>query len=123
MSDQTGNSDIITVLEKAKKLISEGKYDFVPRRKNMQALAQHGLTITDAKEEILGLLVSDYYKGPKKDFDKNRPGDIWEFKKEIDGILFYVKFKIVQENNEDVLKCLGFHEDDFAENIGGGING
>lgn len=41
----------------------------------MQALAQHGLTIADAKNEILG---------------------------------------IVQENGEDILKCLAFHEDDFA---------
>jgi hypothetical protein len=85
-----------------------------PRRKNMQALAQHGLTIADAKNEILGLVVGDYYKGPKQDFDPNRPGDIWEFKKNIDGMQFYVKVKIVQENGEDILKCLAFHEDDFA---------
>lgn len=26
----------------------------------------------------------------------------------------YVKIKIVQENGEDILKCIGFHEDDFA---------
>ena len=80
----------------------------------MQALAQHGLTIADAKNEILGFVVGDYYKGPKRDFDLNRPGDIWEFKKHIDGMQFYVKVKIVQENGEDILKCLAFHEDDFA---------
>ena len=80
----------------------------------MQALAQRGMTIADAKDEILGLAVGDYYKGPKQDFDPNKPGDIWEFKKDVDGILFYVKVKIVQENGEDILKCLGFHEDDFA---------
>ena len=37
--------------------------------------------IKDAKNEILSLETSDYYKGPKQDFDQNRPGDIWEFKK------------------------------------------
>lgn len=95
-------------------MLSAGKYDFVPRRKNMQALAQHGLTIMDAKNEILGLVVSDYYKGSKQDLDPNRPGDIWEFKKNVDGIQFYVKVKIVQEDGEDILKCLGFHEDDFV---------
>ena len=93
--------------------MSSKKYDFVPRRKNMQALAQHGLTILDAKDEILGLVVGDYYKGPKQDFDSNRPGDIWEFKKIINGIRFYIKIKIVQENGEEILKCLAFHEDDF----------
>lgn len=112
MDNQISTTDITTFLEDAKKLVSTGKYDFVPRRKNMQALAQHGLTITDAKDEILGLVVSDYYKGPKQDFE--RPGVIWEFKKTVDSIPFYVKIKIVQENGENILKCLSFHEDDFA---------
>lgn len=114
MDKQADKADILAFLERVKRLISVGKYDFVPRRKNMQALAQHGLTIADAKTEILGLVVSDYYKGPKQDLDPNRHGDIWEFKKQVDGIQFYVKVKIIQENGEDVLKCLGFHEDDFA---------
>lgn len=39
---------------------SAGKYDFVPGRKNMQALARYGLTITGAGDEILGLEVSVY---------------------------------------------------------------
>lgn len=114
MSNQASTSDIAAYLSEVKRLLSTGKYDFVPRRKSMQALAQHGLTITDAKNEILGLAVSDYYKGPKHDLDPNRPGDIWEFKKNIDGMQFYVKVKITQEKGESVLKCLGFHEDDFA---------
>ena len=114
MENQADTQDIILFLERAKRLLSEGKYDFVPRRKNMQALAQHGLTIADAKEEILGLVVGDYYKGPKQDLDPDKPGDIWEFKKQIDGKHFYVKVKITQNNGEDILKCLGFHEDDFA---------
>lgn len=114
MENQADTQDIILFLERAKRLLSEGKYDFVPRRKNMQALAQHGLTIADAKEEILGLVVGDYYKGPKPDLDPDKPGDIWEFKKQIDGKQFYVKVKITQNNGEDILKCLGFHEDDFA---------
>ena len=114
MGNKADTTDITVFLAKAKNLISAGNYDFVPRRKNMQALAQHGLTIIDAKSEILGLVVGDYYKGPKQDFDSNRPGEIWEFKKNVDGVQFYVKVKIVQENGKDILKCLGFHEDDFA---------
>ena len=114
MSNQASSSEIAAYLSRVKKLLSAGKYDFVPRRKSMQALARHGLTITDAKDEILGLVVGDYYKGPKQDLDSNRPGDIWEFKKNIDEIQFYVKVKITQENGEDILKCLSFHEDDFA---------
>lgn len=51
-----GNRDDINgFLHEAKKLVSEGRYDFVPRRKNMQSLARYGLTIIDAKSEILGI--------------------------------------------------------------------
>ena len=77
MGNRANTLDIAAYLVRVKKLLSAGKYDFVPRRKNMQALAQHGLTITDAKDEILGLVVGDYYKGPKQDLDSDRPGDIW----------------------------------------------
>lgn len=112
MANKADVAEISRFLEEAKILISAGKYDFVPRRKNMQALAQHGLTISDAKDEILGLVVGDYYKGPKQDFE--RPGVIWEFKKSVDGIQFYVKIKIIHENGESILRCLGFHEDEFA---------
>lgn len=114
MSNQASVSEVVAYLSQIKKLLSIGKYDFVPRRKNMLALAKYGFTITDAKNWILELAVSDYYKGPKKDLDTHRSGDIWEFKKNIDGIQFYVKVKIVKVNGEDVLKCLSFHEDDFA---------
>ena len=113
MSYTASTSDIAAFLARAKNLLAAGKYDFVPRRKNMQALADHGLTIVDAKSEILGLVVGDYYKGPKQDLDPSKPGDIWEFKKNIDGDRFYVKLKIQNRNGEDVLKCLSFHEDDF----------
>ena len=47
----------------------------------------------------------------KRDY-KNEMFDL--LKKNIDGMQFYVKVKIVQENGEDILKCIGFHEDDFA---------
>lgn len=107
-------SDVSAFLAKAKILMTTGKYVFVPRNKNMQALSFHGLTIDDAKSEIIGLVVGDYYKGPKQDFDPTQPGDIWEFKKNVDGKQFYVKLKIQNRNGEDVLKCLSFHEDDFS---------
>lgn len=113
-TNQVSASDVSVFLAKAKNLMAVGKYVFVPRGKNMQALSDHGLTIADAKSEIIGLVVGDYYKGPKQDFDPAQPGDIWEFKKDVDGEQFYVKLKIQNRNGEDVLKCLSFHEDDFS---------
>lgn len=114
MSNSANTSDIAAYLAQVKNLLSKGKYVFIPREKNLRALARHGLTITDVKSEILGLVVGDYYRGPKQDYDETRPGDIWEFKKNIDGDKFYVKVKIVLENGENILKCMSFHEDDFA---------
>ncbi len=106
-------------LAQVKKLMAVGKYVFVSRRKNMQALAYHGMTLVDVKDEIMGLVVEDYYKGPKQDFDLEQSGDIWEFKKDIDGKQFYVKLKIQKQNGEDILKCLSFHEDDYSKISGG----
>ncbi len=111
---KTSDSDIALFLSQMKRLLSAGKYDFVPRRKCLQSMAQCGLTLVDAKNVIAELEIGDYYKGPKQDFDTSRPGDIWEFKKSIYGKKFYMKIKIVQEGNNFILKCLAFHEDDFA---------
>ena len=46
MTNYAAKEEISSFLEKAKQLIVSGKYDFVPRRKNLQALAMHGLTIS-----------------------------------------------------------------------------
>lgn len=113
VNTEASTSDILAFLARAKRLLSAGKYNFIPRRKNTQSLAEHGLTIKDAKDEIMDLVVGDYYKGPKRDFDATQSGDVWEFKKNIDGIPFYVKLKIQKTQGEDILKCLSFHEDDF----------
>ncbi len=114
MNSNASKVDILAFLSQAKKLIAAGQYDFVPRRKNLMSLAACGLTIKDAKDEILGLTASDYYKGPKHDLDSQQSGDIWEFKKKIGSKQFYVKLKIQNRNGTDVLKCLSFHEDDFC---------
>ena len=110
----TSKEEILTFLESSKKLIASGNYDFVPRRKNLLSLAMHGISLNEAKAVITNLTSSDYYKGPKQDF--SRPGEIWEFKKEIGSVDFYIKLKIDLEGNHKVLKCLGFHEDEFAAN-------
>jgi hypothetical protein len=111
--------EISQFLEEVRTLISLGRYDFVPRRANLQALVNIGFTIADAKDEILNLKTEDYYKGPKRDFDDERPGDIWEFKKIVNGAQFYVKLKIQIINSEHILKCLSFHEDIYGYKSGG----
>lgn len=39
---------------------------------------------------------------------------VWEFKKKVEKKPFYIKLKVIQENGEDIVRCLSFHEDDFA---------
>lgn len=114
MSIQANRAQIVSFLSQAKGLVAAGQYTFIPRRKNMQDLATHNLTIADVKREILGLTVADYYKGPKQDLDRSRPGDIWEFKKIINNDQFYIKLKIQNVNGITTLKCLSCHEDDYA---------
>lgn len=114
MCNMADRKEVTAFVQNMKSLVSEGAYDFVPRKKNLSALAKSGMTIRDVKEALLGLTTDDYYKGPKKDF--TRPGEVWEFKKKIDEIQFYIKVKIVNAGDKKILKCLGFHEDEFSEN-------
>lgn len=114
MAKQVSSSDVSAFLQDAKILLSTGRFTLIPREKNMQTLARYGLTIADVRDEILSLVVADYYKGAKQDLDADKPGDIWEFKKEIDDGQFYVKLKIAPIGSGRILKCLSFHEDDFA---------
>ncbi len=84
----------------------------------MESLARYGISIADAKENILELNLSNYYKGPKENFDKKRQGYIWGFKMNIKNIPFYIKLKIDTIKGQNILKILGFHEDEFANNGG-----
>ena len=75
-------STISPFLNQAKHLICCGRYRFVNRSKNLQALSQYGLTVADVKEEIQSLVADDYFK-----------------------------IKIQNLNGTDILKCLSFHGD------------
>lgn len=100
--------EIVAFLEKAKSLIGKGQFEFVPRRKNIQFLADMGLTILDAREEILSLDASDYLRGPSADYDAE--GFLWEFLTDIDGKKVYIKMKIDSACGHNILKCVSFHE-------------
>ncbi|MDQ7094168.1 hypothetical protein REC12_11265 [Desulfosporosinus sp. PR] len=96
--------EINQFLENAKSLIRKGKYDFIPRKKNLDGLALLGITQKLAKSELLELTYRQYDRGPIPDID--RLSDIvWEFIKEIDTNLAYIKIKIDQRG----CVCLSFH--------------
>ena len=95
-------------LREFKQIAATGRgVDIVDRRRNIQSLAQLGLTKRNYIALILGLSVADYCDGPKP--DKDRPGEIWEFGKIIEGKEVYIKLKIAQLGEVRLAKCLSFH--------------
>lgn len=86
--------------------------DVVPRKSNLEALIDFGLTPNQRKEIILNLKASDYFSGPKQ--EKNQVnfggGEIWEFGVGSNGVSIYIKLKIQESKDRGpVAKCLSFH--------------
>jgi hypothetical protein len=105
LDDLTKN--INKFLKEFKEIAVNQELYVIPRRENMDALAELGLTKQNRKEEILTLSVQDYCSGPEP--DKDMPGDVWMFGKQIDNTNVYIKLKIAGEGNEKIAKCLSFH--------------
>ncbi|MDN5332729.1 MAG: hypothetical protein PWP45_1954 [Tepidanaerobacteraceae bacterium] len=96
-------------LDKAKRLLKSGSFDFVPRKKNMDSIKSAGLTIKHVKEIILSLNYKNYCRGPVEDLGYNRQGFVWEFDCNIDSVDFYIKLKIEERGEKECLVCLSFH--------------
>lgn len=91
--------------EVRKEVSTPGRFIFVPRSGNMNCIANLGLSIENVKSEIICLTYKDYDRGPLP--DDSRPGDIWEFIKDIDGTMVYIKLKLDKSRG---CVCLSFHE-------------
>jgi len=69
---------VLDFLKEFKEIVNEsGSLDIKPSSKNLNALADLGLTIKLRKREILSLSLDDYCEGPEPDRDK--PGSVWKF--------------------------------------------
>jgi hypothetical protein len=94
-------------LERIKKALLN-YFDFVKRKKNVEFLANYGLNIQTIKQCILDLKPQDYKEGPVQ--DKDRPGELWVFVIELEGIEnIYIKLKLFNYNSKECLKCISFH--------------
>ena len=104
----TTETNIREFLKEFKKIVVSGRgLDIINRLETREALADLGLTKNNLKEEILGLSVEDYCEGPEP--DRDRPGDIWIFGKQIFGREIYIKLKIAWVGEGKIAKCLSFH--------------
>ena len=98
-------------LRSAKQLIAAGRLDVVYRKKTLHALSSIGLTVEDAKDILLELTKENYVSGPSA--DHTQEGEVWVFKKDIEGTRFYIKLKIDTGAARPMLKCLAFHPDEY----------
>jgi hypothetical protein len=105
-------AEIRDFLVEFKRIIVKGRgLDIVNRRENIDTLAKMGLTKKNLIEEIMTLSVENYCQGPEP--DRDRPGAIWVFGKQIGAEEIYVKLKIAQVGKEKIAKCLSFHAANF----------
>lgn len=81
--------------------------DLVPRQGVKETLEWLGLTKRDVEQILIGLSVADYCNGPLP--DKGRPGELWEFGKQIEGQDVYIKLKVADVTGAKIAKCISFH--------------
>ena len=100
-------------LKEFKQIVTSGRgLDVVSRKPNIEALIELGTTGKIRRRLILGLSVKDYCSGPEPDHD--RPGEVWIFGTDLDGVDVYVKLKIAQVGSKKIAKCISFHKARFA---------
>lgn len=118
-NSETTDEETRKFLRDAKRLISQGRRDFIKRTYNtpsgqtikwLEAFAEIGLTsVTQAWDEVLKLTPKHRIDGPCIDIDRPHEGKVvWIFKKEVNGVLTYIKLKIDQKRG---CVCLSFHKD------------
>lgn len=91
-----GHADLDEIrifLRSSKGNISQGKFEFIERRKCLQTLIELEMTIDDVESVILSLQPSDYVKGPENDRDPTMSGDIYVFGKNHASIDLYIKIE------------------------------
>ena len=77
----------------------------------MHTLTMLGIGWNEVKREIYELTPSDYLQGPEIDRDYPETEPFWMFKKNVDGHIIYVKFKVLHDSDGGV-KLVSFHLDE-----------
>lgn len=91
-------------LKEVRTKISAGQFTFLMRCTD--TLASLGLTVAQAKQEIFGLRLKHYDRGPTPDHN-NDGTNFWEFGKIINGKMTYIKLKIHPKRG---CICMSFKE-------------
>jgi len=76
------------------KEFAQSNFYFVDRKKSLDCLTHLGITVPQAKNEIMSLTYEDYHRGPLPD-EGNTGGELWEFGKKIGGKELFIRLKVV----------------------------
>jgi hypothetical protein len=91
-----------------KEVVTDGRgLDIVFREETNRTILDLGLTRRNIVDEILTLGAEDYSGGPEP--DRDRPGEVWIFGREIAGQEVYIKLKMYRVGNTVGAKCISFH--------------
>lgn len=82
------------------------RFVLIPRSKNLQTIAAHGLTMKDVYRAITHLSNKNYAKGPLADRNGD-PIPVWIFRQKINSTQFYIKLKLDAQVG---VKCISFHD-------------
>lgn len=94
-------------------LVQRRQVLFIPRDKNLDGLAQLGLTLRTALSVIAELQCGDYSSGPVVDRDKPAQR-CWIFGCKLEGRPVYIKLVLESlPGGRERLKVLSFHPADF----------
>jgi hypothetical protein len=102
-------NDVESFLERFKAVAQKDGIYFVPRDKNIEALAELGLSVDDRREMVMTLSAENYVKGPCSD-DSGTPGEIWCFGRTDWSSPIYIKLKL----GDTCAKCISFHKAEFG---------
>lgn len=101
------STEVTSFLLSVKYVVQDKNCVIVGRPKNIATVSSLGIDKTDVFDEIMGLSVEDYYRGPSKDSEFG--GDVWEFGKQIMGKEVYIKIKLGGDQRGQWVTVISFH--------------
>ncbi|MDD2585084.1 MAG: hypothetical protein PHT79_02035 [Syntrophomonadaceae bacterium] len=112
----SSQDEVVFYLAKVKRLLADNKYDFVPRKVNLEALAELGWALDYFfKDYLMQLTLLNYVNGPETDRD-DYDEDVWVFGDDIETDQYYIKIKIRTHVKQEVV-CISFHKAKFPLNF------
>ena len=85
--------------------------DPIERPKNVEFVANYGLTSDDLKDIVHGISVNDYVKGPVLDNNPIYKRPVWIFIEYVNNIRVEVYLKIKITNHKKKVYVLSIHEE------------